>query len=376
MAGIYIHIPFCRSRCHYCDFYKTVDTGLAENFVETLLLEIEMQRNFLGDESVETIYFGGGTPSVLVHNQIRKILKKLYDCFDIIKETEITFEINPDDSESFYLNGLMREKINRLSIGVQSWDDNILKFLNRRHTSKQAANSINDARKSGFNNISIDLIYGIPGLSKKGWQNTLDNTINMDIEHISAYHLSIEQNTWFGKLKKQGKLDKVDESCSEKQFNMLVNKLVNKGYQHYEISNFCKDDFYSKHNTNYWKQVKYLGLGPSAHSYNGYSRQWNIADTKNYMKAIETGIIPFDSEALDGKMKFNEYLLTSLRTMWGVDLEYVEKVFSKETHDFLINAATRFIEYGMLEIKNNENLILTTQGMMISDNIIRELIMP
>ena len=376
MAGIYIHIPFCRSRCHYCDFYKTVDTGLAENFVETLLLEIEMQRNFLGDESVETIYFGGGTPSVLVHNQIRKILKKLYDCFDIIKETEITFEINPDDSESFYLNGLMREKINRLSIGVQSWDDNILKFLNRRHTSKQAASSINDARKSGFNNISIDLIYGIPGLSNKGWQNTLDNTIKMDIEHISAYHLSIEQNTWFGKLKKQGKLDKVDESCSEKQFNMLVNMLVNKGYHHYEISNFCKDDFYSKHNTNYWKQVKYLGLGPSAHSYNGYSRQWNIADTKNYMKAIETGIIPFDSEALDGKMKFNEYLLTSLRTMWGVDLEYVEKVFSKETHDFLINAATRFIEYGMLEIRNNENLILTTQGMMISDNIIRELIMP
>ncbi|MCD4676396.1 MAG: radical SAM protein, partial [Desulfobacula sp.] len=168
MAGIYIHIPFCRSRCHYCDFYKTVDTGLAENFIEALLLEIEIQKKYLGDEPVETIYFGGGTPSVLVHNQIRKILKKLYANFDITKEAEITFEINPDDSESFYLNGLVREKINRLSIGVQSWDNKTLKFLNRRHTSKQAVNAINDARKSGFNNISIDLIYGIPGLSEKG----------------------------------------------------------------------------------------------------------------------------------------------------------------------------------------------------------------
>ena len=376
MAGIYIHIPFCRSRCHYCDFYKTVDTGLAENFIEALLLEIEIQKKYLGDEPVETIYFGGGTPSVLVHNQIRKILKKLYANFDITKEAEITFEINPDDSESFYLNGLVREKINRLSIGVQSWDNKTLKFLNRRHTSKQAVNAINDARKSGFNNISIDLIYGIPGLSEKGWQNTLDNTFLMDVEHVSAYHLSIEKNTWFGELAEQGKLDNVDESCSENQFNMLVSMLVDKNYLHYEISNFCKDGFFSRHNTNYWKQVNYLGLGPSAHSYNGYSRQWNIADIKNYMKTIESGIIPFYSEVLDEKMKFNEYLMISLRTMWGVDLEYIEKVFNKEIHDFIVNAATRFIEYGMLEMKNKNTLILTNQGMMISDNIIRELIMP
>lgn len=376
MAGIYIHIPFCRSRCHYCDFYKTLDTGLAENFIESLLLETETQKNYLDNESVETIYFGGGTPSVLGHKQIRKIMKKIYDSFDISKEAEITFEINPDDAGSFYLNGLAREGINRLSIGVQSWDDNILKFLNRRHTSEQAARSISDARKSGFNNISIDLIYGIPDLSEKVWQSTLENTLKKDVEHISAYHLTIEQNTRFGNMKEQGRLQEVNEDISEKQFKKLVNILVNKGYLHYEISNFSKEGLFSKHNANYWKQVKYLGLGPSAHSYNGYSRQWNIADTEKYQTSINSGIIPFDSEEINEKTKYNEYIMTSLRTMWGIDLEYIEEIFNKEIHDFIVNNATRFINYGMLEKKDKKYLVLTNQGMMISDNIIRELIMP
>jgi len=372
MAGIYIHVPFCKKRCHYCDFYKTVETELLGDFIDVLIKEIGLQKDYFENRKVETIYLGGGTPTVLSPDQIERILDNLKNSFDISGQPEITIEANPDDISGPYMKKLKSTGINRVSLGIQSWNDEVLKFLNRRHTAAEAEKALEIINNSGIDNVSADLIYGIPGLSISQWTDDLHKTLSKDIKHLSAYHLTIEDNTLFGKMKKAGELKEVEEEESEKQFNRLTEVIKKYGYIQYEISNFCKEGFISVHNTNYWRREPYLGLGPSAHSYNGDSRQWNISDLNTYIQKIKKDELPATIEVLELKDKYNEYVMTSLRTMWGIDLDYVEETINKESRDYLNNIASRFVKYGMM-IKEGGSLILTDQGKMISDNIISEL---
>jgi oxygen-independent coproporphyrinogen-3 oxidase len=374
MAGIYIHIPFCKKLCHYCDFYHVILNEGQSAFTETLLREAELRNDYLAGEPVSTIYFGGGTPSVLSPSEVIRILDFLSKSFNISAEAEITFEMNPDDVTRDYLALLKSSGVNRISIGVQSWDDADLRFLNRRHNGEQAITAVEETFREGFDNVTIDLIYGFKGMSPARLEKNLDTAFSLGIKHLSAYHLTIEPGTLFGKMLEKGHLTEIDEENSTQQFNLLIEKSEAAGFIHYEISNFGKPGYFSIHNTNYWKQVPYLGLGPSAHSFNGYSRQWNIRDLKKYVKNIKSGKEYFEKEELGMKTKFNEYIMTSLRTMWGVDLDYVEKTFEKEGYDYVMNLAGKFISYGMMKQKNN-TLVLSNQGKMISDNIISEFMM-
>lgn len=371
MAGIYIHIPFCRKLCSYCDFYKVISAADHNDFIDALLTEAEQRKNYLAGEVVSTIYFGGGTPSVLPARETARILSRLSDLFQIDSNCEITVELNPDDVDAAYLKGIKKLGINRVSLGIQSWRDKDLVLLNRRHNEAQAEKALKATIDAGFDNITVDLIYGIPGLSSSGWAANLEKTFAFDIKHLSAYHLTVEPGTVFGKMKEKGLLTEIDEDESSNQFNILIEKSEKAGFIHYEISNFAREGYFSEHNTNYWRQVNYLGLGPSAHSFNGYSRQWNLRNVKSYISSVNNNKPYYEGEELSLKIRFNEYIMTSLRTMWGIDLEYVEKMFEKEGHDYIISLAGKFKDYGLMKQEHN-NLVLTNQGKMISDNIISE----
>ena len=375
MAGIYIHIPFCKKLCSYCDFYHIITQSENRSFLDALIKEAAVRREYIGNEIVTTIYIGGGTPSVLNPGEIMAILENIRKIFSIHEECEITIEANPDDIDNEYLSALKDSGISRISLGIQSWRDSDLKFLNRRHNALQAAEALTQTINAGFGNITIDLIYGIPGMKLSDWSSNLDISLSYDINHLSAYHLTYESGTVLNKMKEKGLLTEIDEEESTAQFNLLIDKTQTAGFVQYEISNFGKPGYFSIHNTNYWKQVNYLGLGPSAHSFNGYSRQWNIRDFKKYIKAVNSGTVFFEKEELDKKTRFNEYIMTSLRTMWGIDLDYVENIFDKEGYDYIVNIAGKLIDYGMLK-QENKTLILTNQGKMISDNIISELMLP
>ena len=375
MAGVYIHIPFCKKLCHYCDFYHVISTGNNSAFIDALIREVEIRQDYLSGETVSTIYFGGGTPSVFSVEDLGKILNTLGRLFSIDEQCETTVELNPDDVTPEYLRGLKRLNINRISLGIQSWRDEDLKILNRRHDAKSAGQALENVFDEGFENVTIDLIYGIPGMKLSDWVSNLDISFSYDIKHLSAYHLTIEPGTVFGKWKEKGNFSEIDEEESAQQFNTLIEKAGKAGFIHYEISNFARAGYFSIHNTNYWRQVSYMGLGPSAHSFNGYSRQWNIRDLKRYVTAINENKPFFEKEELDLKTRFNEYIMTSLRTMWGIDLEYIEKVFEKEGYDYIVNLAGKYKSYGLL-IQDKKNLVLTDQGKLISDNIISEFMMP
>ncbi len=375
MAGIYIHIPFCKKLCFYCDFYHIISSDDNSVFVDTLLKEALLRQDYLGTEAVSTIYFGGGTPSVFSIKELGKILDGINKIFRVEENCEITVELNPDDVNSIYLDGLKKLNIKRISLGIQSWRDSDLKMLNRRHNSVQAAMALKETFNAGFENVTIDLIYGIPGMSVQEWALNLDFTFSFDIKHLSAYHLTFEPGTVFGKMLEKGLISEIEEEESASLFNTLIEKSESAGFIHYEISNFSKPGYFSVHNSNYWKQVNYLGLGPSAHSFNGYSRQWNISDVKGYIKSVNTGKSFFEKEELDIKARFNEYIMTSLRTMWGIDLEYIEKTFEKEGYDYVVNLAGKFRDYGLMK-QDKKTLVLTNQGKMISDNIISEFMMP
>lgn len=375
MAGIYIHIPYCKKLCHYCDFYHVVSDSDKQDFVEAIGREVIFRADYLGSEPVSTIYIGGGTPSVLSIAELSGILEKIRSSFAIEPGSEITIEVNPDDISPEYLSGLISLDINRISMGVQSWNDRILNMLNRRHNAKQAEEALDNIFSAGFKNVTIDLIYGIPGMTQEEWRAILSKTFSTAITHLSAYHLTIEPGTVFGKMKKKGHIMEIDEEESTAQFTALTEMAAAAGFVHYEISNFGKAGFFSVHNTNYWKQVPYIGLGPSAHSFNRYSRQWNVSDVRKYLKNAGTEKIIDGKEELDVKTRFNEYIMTSLRTMWGIDLEYTERNFEKEGYDYVINIASKYISYGMMRQEKN-TLVLTDQGMMISDNIISGFMMP
>lgn len=374
MAGIYIHIPFCKQLCFYCDFYKSNSLKEKPQFIKALKHEIELQKNYLEGEKIETIYFGGGTPSVLNGKEINNLLKKLSEIHEITDNPEITLEVNPDDIDMDYVCEIKTTPVNRLSIGIQSFSDEDLLLLNRRHNKRHAINAVKLSQSAGFSNISIDLIYGIPGMSVENWKKNLKQAFEFNVQHISAYFLTFEPGTVIAQLIEKGEITPLEEEENVEQYSVLLEQMVQNHFIPYEISNFCKEDYFSKHNTNYWKQEKYLGLGPSAHSYNGHSRQWNIADNDKYIKSLKRDSLVFEREILDPKRKYNDYILTSLRTMWGVDLKYLEEEFSKEARDYCVSLAKRLLEYGMIDIKN-ESLILTKQGKFIADNIIAELLM-
>ena len=374
MAGIYIHVPFCRSFCKYCDFYSITDESPKVDFVEAIIREAELRSGYLEGEPVETIYFGGGTPSLLTVVQLKSILDTIRTKMKISGDPEITVEVNPDDVAEGYFASLKGIGVNRISLGVQSWDDKRLKYLGRRHNAAQSAEALGLVFSEGIKNVSVDLIFGVPGMTTADLKQDLEKTMSYPVTHISAYHLTIENGTRLAAMKEKGKLTETDEETSNAMFTLLGNLCRENGFIQYEISNFALEGFMSKHNSSYWKQVPYLGLGPSAHSFNRRSRQWNVSDVKTYISSVAGGSVPFEREELDRLTVFNEYVMTALRTMWGIDLAHVETFYDKELHDYLVNMSGKYIRYGMMKREKN-TLVLTDQGKMISDNIIAELIM-
>lgn len=372
MAGIYIHIPFCNSKCNYCNFYSVASSKHLDAYIPALLKEIALQHSYLEKEPIETIYIGGGTPSLLGYTQLASILEKLNKTFEIKPDAEITIEANPNDLNASKIKDFKKLFINRLSIGIQSFFEEDLKYLHRLHSPSQAETAVKRSQDAGFENISIDLIYGIPTLSDENWKKNLHYSFSLNVPHISAYSLTVEPNTALNKLITKGKLTPVNEEQSIKHFKVLMQQTRENDFLHYEVSNFCKKDYFSKHNSNYWKGIKYLGLGPSAHSYNKVERQWNISDTQKYIEHLDSNKLLYEKEVLSETDKLNEYIMTSLRTMWGCDLNYIETHFGISEKTRLEKKSVQFINEKKM-IKENNLLILSDEGFLFADGIAAEL---
>lgn len=375
MSGIYFHIPFCKVKCNYCDFYKSTDLSSIDALLSAIERELDIRGDYLTDKRIETIYFGGGTPSILKQGELEKLLSLVYASFEVSPDVEITFEANPDDLSPTYLQQLMTSGINRLSIGIQSFFDTDLIFMGRRHNSQQAIDAVLNAQQVGFSNISVDLIYGIPGMSFEQWKTNLDKVFELNIQHLSAYHLTYHEGTALWSNLHKGSITEIDEEESLRQFDELINESAKHGLIHYEISNFALDGYYSKHNSSYWKQLEYLGLGPSAHSYNKTTRYWNPASIDSYLKAIMVGKIPGEHEVLTLTDRFNEYLLTGLRTIWGIDKTVVLKEFGNDIFQYLLKNIQKIQPIGVIEEKDNR-IYITKKGIFISDKIIEEFFLP
>lgn len=373
MAGIYIHIPFCHHKCLYCDFYSTGKSKLTDDFPSLILKEVGLRKNFIPEEKVETIYFGGGTPSLLSFIQIQEILTGINRNFAIEPNPEITIEVNPDDLSKDILRGYKSIGINRISVGVQSFIDDELKFLGRRHDANKAIESILDIYNTGFANVSVDLIYGIPNSSLESWEYSVNKAIELNVQHLSCYHLTFEESTPLTRKLKKGFINALDEELSIKQFQILREKTNANGFIHYEISNFAKEGFISKHNSSYWHGVPYLGVGPSAHSFNGKMRQWNVSSLDQWSNEIKQSKCTVQSETIDDTTKFNELLLTRLRTIWGVDLNFVAHTFPKKYSDYLRSSISEHLKKGNLIIVDESKLIIPPDKYFVSDAIIEDL---
>lgn len=371
MSGIYIHIPFCKQACHYCDFHFSTSLKKKIELVSALQNELVLRKNELPNEPIKTIYFGGGTPSLLNLEELTAIFKTIYAEFTIAENPEITLEANPDDLSEEKINELANSKINRLSIGVQSFFEEDLKLMNRAHNAEEALNSIKLAR-SKFDNISVDLIYGIPGMSNERWQKNIQILLDLDIPHISSYALTVELNTALQKFIEKGKIKPVDDAAAAQHFETLRTVLKNAGFEHYEFSNYGKPGYFSQNNTAYWLGKPYLGIGPSAHSYDGNSRKWNIANNTLYIKAIERSELPLEVEELSITDRYNEYIMTRLRTYFGVDLVEVESKFGKEYLEYLKEQSVVLFEKEFLRIENNV-MHITEKGTFLSDGIAADL---
>jgi oxygen-independent coproporphyrinogen-3 oxidase len=374
MAGIYIHIPFCSQRCSYCNFFSVVSINLLNEVIDAIIKEFSIRKDYLKNEPVQTIYFGGGTPSLLTIQQIEKLLNTIYKNFPVEKNAEITFEANPDDLTEKYLSDLKKTGINRLSIGIQSFDDNKLKILNRRHNAFQAVEAVRVAQRSGFNNISIDLIYGLPFQSLIEWENDLDKAFSLPIQHLSAYALTFEEKTLLLKQKEKKLIEPADEELMIKMYELLLNKSNQNGFDAYEISNFSLPEFYSRHNSSYWTQTPYLGIGPSAHSFNGFSRQWNVASIHKYIEGIMKNNSFFEQEILSLQDRYNEYVLLGLRTKNGINIVELEQNFGIELKNFCLENIKTFIDNEKV-YRYGSFLRLTTEGKLKSDTIIAQLMM-
>ncbi len=367
MAGIYVHIPFCRHPCHYCNFHFSTSLVHKNELIAALLKETSLQKKYLDDESVETIYFGGGTPSLLEIDELKLLLEKIRLTFSVNADAEITLEANPDDITEEKLKEWRTIGINRLSIGVQSFFEEDLVWMNRAHNAEQAIDNLQLAIKQ-FDNITIDLIYGHPLLNDEKWKKNIDQVISLNIPHISCYALTVEPKTPLQKMIRERKKEDVSPEKQADQFIILMNRLSETGYEHYEISNFAKPGHRSRHNSSYWQGKKYLGLGPSAHSFNGTSRQWNVSNNNKYISALYKNELPFEKEILTPTQQLNEYIMTSLRTMEGLDLERVRSRVSGVRSQEIIKRSQKFIDNGKLILKE-EKLILTKEGKLLADGI-------
>ena len=373
MAGIYLHIPFCKRRCIYCDFFSTTRNEEKSRYVQALCKELELRKDYLDGEEIETIYLGGGTPSQLSPAELGTIFTYIYKVYNVKKNIEITLEVNPDDITTDYVHALRALPINRISMGIQTFHEDTLKVLHRRHTARQAIEAYNRLREAGFENISIDLMYGLPGETLQQWESDIKQAIELHPEHISAYHLIYEEGTALWKLREQRLVSEADEDLSLSMFKTLIEHLTDAEYQHYEISNFCLPGLHSQHNSSYWTGKKYMGCGPSAHSYNGASRQWNVASLDAYINGITNNKPDYEIEELDVYTRYNDFIITRLRTCWGVPLSQLRLTYGEELYNYCLRMAKPHFERETLT-KENEILRLTIKGIFISDNIMSDLL--
>ena len=371
MSGIYIHIPFCKQACHYCDFHFSTSMKKKDEMVLALAKEIELRKGESQYEIIETIYFGGGTPSVLTIDDIQFLINSVYEHYHVVENPEITLEANPDDLYNEIIIQYANSPINRLSIGVQSFFEDDLELMNRAHNSEEAKKCLEFATQY-FDNISIDLIYGMPNMSNEKWLQNIETALSFNIPHISSYALTVEPKTALHKMIKSGAIPTLDDDLAQQHFHILIDKLQENGFVHYELSNFGKPDYFSKNNTAYWLGKKYIGIGPSAHSYNGESRSWNIANNSLYLKAIAENKLPSETEILSKTDQYNEYIMTGLRTIWGVSLERIETEFGTKYLDYLHQQVEKYISDHLLEIENNV-LKTTKKGKFLSDGIASDL---
>lgn len=371
MAGIYIHIPFCKSRCIYCGFYSTTLLDLRKKYINAVCREMELRKNYIR-EPFSTIYLGGGTPSLLDEAELTKLFLYINNVYEVDRNAEITMECNPEDITPEFTNMLSRLPINRVSMGAQTFADSRLRLLHRRHNSDEVKHAVKLLREAGIKNISIDLMFGFPDESLSQWKEDISAALALNLEHISAYSLMYEEDTPLWKMLDTGKVKEIDEELSLTMFKELVCQLTDAGYEHYEISNFARPGYRSRHNSSYWHQVPYIGLGAAAHSFDLNSRQWNVADLKLYIEEINNGIIPMEREELDNDTTFNDIITTALRTSDGIDLNALETRLGKRYRNTLISAAGKHLEQGLLEIRH-DRLRLTSEGIFISDMVMSDL---
>ena len=373
MAGIYIHIPFCAKRCLYCDFFSSTDMQFKTPYIQAIIREMELRKDYIDNEPIETIYFGGGTPSQLGEKDFEKIFDAINRIFDTSQCQEITLEANPDDMTPEYAASLQKLPFNRISMGVQSFQEKDLRFLNRRHNREQAIRAVALCKEHGISNINIDLIYGLPGQTLDEWSLNLEEAILLDVPHISAYHLIYEERTALYKLLKEGGITPVDEELSVSLFSTLINRLTKAGYLHYEISNFARPGYISQHNSSYWLGKKYIGIGAAAHSYNGSNRLWSVSSLPLYLKGITTETPAVEIEELDENTQYNDFIITRLRTMWGIQLQKIKELFGEEKWNYLKQQAEPYLQQDLLNLQN-ETLKLSKKGIFISDGIMSDLL--
>lgn len=372
MAGIYLHIPFCKKACHYCDFHFSTSPVYKDQMVQALRSEIILKKYYTGSQPIETIYFGGGTPSLLSAEELGMLVSEITEYYSVSPFAEITLEANPDDLNPQKVRELKQTLINRFSIGIQSFFEEDLRWMNRAHSASEALSSIKRVQDAGFENITADLIYGYPLLSDEKWRFNIRELTGLEIPHISSYSMTVEPVTALASFIKKGKQKPMDENQSARQFEILMEELGGAGFEHYEISNFAKPARYSRHNSNYWEGVDYIGIGPSAHSFNGESRQWNIADNMKYIQAIQSGEIPCEIEHLTKENRINEYIMTSIRTSKGMKLNLISNKFGEEYTEHIIQALDPFLEREWVTY-SDQSVTLTQTGKLFADHIASEL---
>ncbi len=371
MAGIYLHIPFCKKACHYCNFHFSTTRQRMPEMIEAINKEADIRKSYL-TEKIETIYFGGGTPSLMTELEVQGTIDRLKALFVVDIDAEITLEANPDDINEENLSVWRDAGITRLSIGIQSFFEDDLRWMNRAHTATQAMDCIKLAQQNGFSNITIDLIYGTPGLTDEKWEQNINIALLLKIPHLSCYALTVEPKTALAKMIDAHQSNDVDADKQARHFSILTERLAAAGFEHYEISNFAWPGFRSKHNSSYWQGKPYLGLGPSAHSFNGKSRQWNVANNSLYLSALEKGAVPFEEEVLTEPQQLNEYIMTSLRTMEGISLKKIKKEWGDEKHSLLMDTAQKHIQLGHIILADN-TITLTNAGKFLADGIASDL---
>ncbi len=365
MAGLYLHIPFCKSRCIYCGFYSTVNLEWRRQYVDALCREMELRPS---EEPLTTIYLGGGTPSQLGVSLLRRLFEQIYKVYRLDLE-EVTIECNPDDVTDTLARGLKEQGVNRISMGVQTFDDQRLLFLHRRHKACQVSKAVSCLRRAGFDNISIDLIYGFPQQTEAQWLSDIQSALSLGVEHFSAYALSYEEGTALYRMRQTGAVKELDEECSRRMYEELMDRMAEAGYEHYEISNFARLGRYSRHNSSYWQEVPYIGLGAAAHSYNRRERSWNVSDIRRYMDSIAAGRLPVAGrETIEGATRYNDRVTVALRTREGLDLDTLEPFYRA----FCLKEAKPFLDGGLLERKGNQ-LCLTRNGIFVSNMVMADL---